>query len=53
MSSLSFGAGLTSINKKSESDNMSNFGARKKGCKFIDSDRKIVKGIIKKNKKGK
>ena len=41
------------INTKSESDNMGNFGARKIGWKFTDSDRKIVKGIVKKNKKGK
>lgn len=45
--------GKAYINTKSESDNMGNFGARKKGWKFTDSDRKIVKDIVKKNKKGK
>lgn len=41
------------INTKSESDNMGNFGARKKGWFFTDKDSKTVKGIIKQNKKGK
>ena len=41
------------ISMKSERDNMRNFGARKKDWSFTKNDKKKVKGIIKKNKKGK
>lgn len=41
------------ISKTFESDNMKNFGARKKGWFFNDVDKKTVNKIIKNNKKGK
>lgn len=41
------------ISKKTETDNIANFGARKKDMKLSESDRKKVKSILRQNKKGK
>ena len=39
------------INTEVDSDHFSKFGSKKKGFYFVEEDKKIVKRIIKKNKK--